>query len=193
MFLLILGLILFLGTHSVRIVAEDWRMKQYARLGEGKWKGLYTLASLIGFALIVVGYGQARAAPIDLWQPPVWTRHLAVALMWPSFVLFVGPYLRGTNLKRWAGGHPMLLGTKIWAFGHLIANGRLADVLLFGAFLAWAALDFRACRQRDRVLKVTYPEGSFGRDAIAVVIGTIVWAVFAKWLHAWLIGVAPLG
>jgi uncharacterized membrane protein len=138
---LILGLIVFLGAHSVRIFAEDWRGRQVARLGPQGWKGVYSLVSLAGFVLIVWGYGLARAEPLPLWSPPVWTRHLAALLTLPAFVLLAAAYVPGTRIKA-AVSHPMVLGVNIWAFSHLIANGTLADALLFGAFLAWAAFAF---------------------------------------------------
>ncbi|MCP5267238.1 MAG: NnrU family protein [Burkholderiaceae bacterium] len=189
---LIIGLALFLGIHSVRIFADDWRSAQIARLGENRWKGLFTLASLAGFALIVWGYGLARTAPIELWSPPVWTRHLAALLTLPAFILITAAYVPGTRMKA-ALGHPMVAGTKIWAFAHLIANGTLADVLLFGAFLVWAVLEFRAARRRDRIQGRRYDAGAFSRDAIATVIGVVIWIVFARYLHLWLIGVQPVG
>lgn len=193
MTLLILGLVIFLGTHSVRIVAEDWRMKQYARLGENTWKGLYSAVSLVGFVLLVIGYGQARQAGVELWSPPIGGRHLGMTLMWPSFVLLAAAYVPGTNIRRWARGHPMLLGSTLWALAHLLSNGRLADIVLFGAFLIWAVWDFRACRRRDIAAGRVIGEGNFARDGLAVVIGTVAWYAFAKWLHLWLFGVAPLG
>lgn len=189
---LILGLMLFLGVHSVRIFAPDWRTARIDRFGEGAWKGGYALLSAVGLALIVWGYGAARTAPVDLWLPPLWTRHLAVLLMWPAFVLLVAAYLPGTRIKARLR-HPMLLGVKLWAAAHLLANGRLADLLLFGAFLAWAVLDFRSARERDRVAGAGCPPGSLGRDVAAVAVGTLAWAVFAFWAHAGLFGVAPLG
>jgi uncharacterized membrane protein len=191
MLTLVIGLVVFLGAHSVRIVAEPWRNDQIARLGEGTWKGLYSLVSLAGLVLIVWGYGQARLEPVVLWNPPVWSRHAAAALMLPAFVLIAAGNLRGTRMKR-AFGHPMVLGVKVWAFAHLLANGMLADVVLFGSFLAWAVVDYRTARRRDRAMGVTYPQGALSRDLIAVVIGIAAWAAFAFWLHLWLFGVRPL-
>ena len=189
--MLTLGLILFLGVHSVRIVAEGWRSARLAAWGEGRWKGLYTAVSLIGFALIVMGYGASRAAPVDVWFPPVWTRHLAGLLTVPAFILLAAAYVPGTRIKA-AVGHPMVLGVKLWAAAHLLANGRQGDVLLFGAFLVWAVFDYRSSRRRDRAAGVTYPVQA-GRDLVAVGIGLLAWAVFAFWAHAWLIGVRPFG
>jgi uncharacterized membrane protein len=157
-----------------------------------KWKGAYSVVSLAGFALIVWGYGLARAEPVVLWSPPAWTRHLAALLTILSFVLLAAAYVPGTRIKA-AVGHPMVLGVKVWAFAHLVSNGTLADVLLFGAFLAWAVADYASARRRDREARRTYAAGPVGRDLIAVVAGLAAWAVFALWLHAWLIGVRPLG
>ena len=190
MTLLIAGLVVFLGTHSVRIVAEPWRARMVARLGEPRWKGLYTLVSLAGFALVVYGYGLARGAPIVVWSPPLWTRHLAALLTLPAFVLVAAAYVPGTRIKS-AVGHPMVAGVKVWAFAHLLANGNLADVVLFGAFLGWAIADFVAARRRDRAAGRTYPAGPFARDAATVAGGIVAWAVFAFWLHGPLIGVRP--
>lgn len=189
---LITGLLLFLGAHSVRIVAEDWRSRQIARLGANRWKGLYTIVSLIGFGLIVWGYGQTRMAPVDLWAPPVWTRHLAALLTLPAFVLITAAYVPRNRIKSTLH-HPMILGVKLWALAHLLSNGRLGDVVLFGAFLVWAVLDFRAARARDRVRGTLYPAGTLAGDAITAVVGLAAWAAFAFYLHAWLIGVRPLG
>jgi uncharacterized membrane protein len=192
MTLLVIGLILFLGVHSVRIVAEPWRSAMLARLGEGRWKGLYTLASAVGLTLIVVGYGAARQAPIDLWLPPLWTRHLAALLTLPAFVLLTAAYVPGNAIKARLG-HPMLLGTQVWALAHLLANGRLADLLLFGGFLVWAVLALRAARERDRVAAVVRPQSGGAATLIVVIVGLVAWALFAFVLHLRLIGVAPLG
>jgi uncharacterized membrane protein len=192
MALLILGLLLFLGVHSVRIVAEDWRGRRVARMGLKPWKGAVTVFSLIGFGLIVWGYGLARQTPVILYSPPVWTRHLAALLMVLSFVLVTAAYVPGTRIKR-AVGHPMVAGVKTWAVAHLLANGSLADVVLFGSFLVWAIADYVSARRRDRAAGVVYVAGPITQDVKAVVIGIVAWVVFAFWLHGWLIGVRPLG
>ena len=192
MSLLILGLIVFLGTHSLRIFADSWRGAQIARIGENPWKGLYSLVSVAGFVLLIWGYGRARSDTIVLWQPPPWTHYLAALLVLIAFVLIAAAYVRGTRIKG-ALHHPMLLGVKSWAFGHLIANGTLADVVLFGSFLVWAMVDFAASRRRDRVAGTVYPAGTVARDAIAIAIGVATWAVFAFYLHERWIGVRPLG
>jgi hypothetical protein len=164
MSLLLAGLVLFLGSHSVRILADDWRARRIAALGSNGWKGIYSLVAVAGFVMIVYGYAEARQAPV----------------------------VPGTRIKR-AVGHPMVLAVKIWALAHLIANGTLADALLFGSFLAWAVLDYMAARRRDRAAGTVYVAGPLWRDALAVIIGVVAWFAFALWLHRILIGVAPFG
>jgi uncharacterized membrane protein len=178
--------------HSVRVFAEPWRGTRIAKMGLRPWKGIYSVVSIIGFVLIVWGYGVARGAPVVLYTPPVWTRHLAALLTIPAFILLVAAYVPGTRIKR-AVGHPMVAGVKAWAFAHLLANGTLADVVLFGAFLAWAVVDYIAARRRDRAAGTVYVIGPVSRDVIAVVVGGVAWAVFAFWLHGAWIGVRPFG
>jgi uncharacterized membrane protein len=189
---LILGLVLFLGIHSSRILAPALRSRVIAQRGEGAWKGPYALLSLAGFALLIWGYGLARQDPVLLWTPPVWTRHAAALLVLVAFVLVTAAYVPGNGIKARLH-HPMVLGVKVWAFAHLIANQTLADVLLFGGFLVWAVFAFAASRRRDRAEGTVYPPGSTSRTALTVVIGIVAWAVFAFWGHAWLIGVQPFG
>ncbi|TSE29869.1 NnrU protein [Tepidimonas thermarum] len=196
---LVLGLILFLGVHSVRIVADDWRQQTIDRIGLGAWKALYSLLSAVGLVLIVWGYGLARQTPVVLWNPPLGMRHAASLLTLLAFVLLVAAYVPGNALKqRWQ--HPMVLGVKLWALAHLLANGTLADVLLFGGFLAWAVLDFRAARQRSAATSSTDDEDAEDRTTpstaatvATVVVGVVAWAVFAFWAHTALIGVRPFG
>lgn len=190
MTILLLGLLVFLGTHSVRIVADDWRTRQVARIGLMPWKGAYAAASLVGFVLIVWGYAQARLDPVVLWVPPLWGRHLASLLTLPAFILIAAAYVPGTRMRA-AIGHPMLAGVKLWALAHLLSNGSLADVVLFGSFLVWAVVDFAASRRRDRAAGTQLRAGSLRGDAIAVVVGGVAWFVFARHLHATLIGVQP--
>jgi uncharacterized membrane protein len=192
MAMLVLGLVLFLGVHSTRIVAEGWRTRTIGRMGEGKWKGLYTLASLVGFALIVWGYGLARQQPVQLWYPPRGMNHAAALLLVISFVFLVAAYVPGNAFKARLH-HPMVIGVKVWAFAHLLANGTLADVVLFGSFLVWAIADFASARRRDRANGVTYPPGRTQPTVIAALVGLVAWAVFAFWGHAFLIGVSPMG
>jgi len=189
---LVLGLFLFLGTHSVRIFAESWRGGRIAKMGLKPWKGVYSVISIIGFVLIVWGYGVARGAPVVLYTPPVWTKHVAALLTIPAFILLAAAYVPGTRIKR-AVGHPMVAGVKSWAFAHLLANGTLADVVLFGAFLVWSIADYIVARRRDRAAGMVYVVGPVSRDIIAVVVGLVAWAVFAFWLHGAWIGVRPFG
>jgi uncharacterized membrane protein len=176
----------------VRIFADDWRTARIAGMGPMAWKGVYSVVSIAGFVLLVYGYGLSREAPIDLWNPPRWTRHLAALITLPVFILIAAAYVPGTHIKA-ALKHPMILGVKAWALAHLLSNGRLGDVVLFGAFLAWAILDYRAARLRDRQQGTTYPARGFVRDIVVVVVGLAAWAVFAMSLHGTLIGVRPFG
>ena len=189
--ILVLGLVLFLGVHSVRIVADGWRTQTLARVGEMPWKGLYSLVSAVGLALIVWGYGLTRQQPVVLWVPPIGMRHAAALLTLIAFVLLAAAYVPRNAIKARLH-HPMVLGVKVWALAHLLSNGNLADVLLFGSFLLWAVLSFRAARQRDRAMNTGYAPGTAAGTGVAVVVGAVAWVGFAFWAHAWLIGVAPL-
>ncbi|WP_440106064.1 NnrU family protein [Acidovorax sp. BL-A-41-H1] len=192
MLFLVIGLVLFLGVHSVRIVSDGWRSQTLARLGEGPWKGLYSLVSAVGLGLIVWGYGLAREQPVVLWVPPVGMRHGAALLTLVAFVLLAATYVPRNGIRARLH-HPMVLGVKVWALAHLLSNGTVADVLLFGGFLLWAVASFRAARQRDRAQGTVYAPGSWAATGITVVVGAAAWVAFAFWAHAWLIGVAPLG
>lgn len=189
---LISGLVLFLGVHSVRIVADGWRTAMLQKHGEAVYKGSYTVLSLLGFGLIVWGFGVARENPVQLWLPPVALRHLALLLTLVAFVFLAAAYVPGNAIKARVH-HPMVLGVKTWAFAHLLANGNLAHVVLFGSFLAWAVLDFIAARKRDRAQGVTYPPGTRAGTVQAVLVGVGAWVLFAFWLHGWLIGIRPMG
>jgi uncharacterized membrane protein len=191
MLLLILGLVIFLGAHSIRVFANDWRSAQVARFGAQRWKGLFALASLIGLAFIIVGFGNARLYPVLLYTPPAWLRELNIPLTLLAFVLVSAAYVPGNRIKTKVG-HPMLAGVKAWAFGHLLATGMVCDVVLFGAFLLWAIADFAVSRRRDRVAGVVYPPGALKGDLSAVAAGVITWIIVAFWLHTLLIGVNPL-
>jgi len=192
MTLLVLGLVIFLGVHSTRVFADGWRSAQVARLGEKGWKGLYTLASVVGLVMLVWGYGVARQTPVPLWTPVVGLRHLASLLTLLAFVLIAAVYVPRNSLKARIG-HPMVVGVKVWALSHLLANHTLADLLLFGGFLVWAVLCFRAARRRDRAAGTTYPAGTLQGNLLTVVTGVAGWLVFAMWLHGPLIGVRPFG
>jgi len=190
--LLIIGLAIFLGSHSLRIVAPAWRERHVANLGEARWKGLFSVVSLAGLALAVWGYGLARSEPVVLWLAPVWTRHLASLLTLPVFILIAAAYVPGNRIKA-AIGHPMVVGVKAWALAHLLANGTLADLLLFGSFLLWAGASFAVSRRRDRQNGLVYSRGPASRTVMTGAAGLVVWFVFARFLHLPLIGVSPFG
>ena len=187
---LIAGLVLFLGVHSLAIVAPAARGRWAAQLGAGRWQLLHGLIALAGFALLVHGYGLARHDPVVLYAPPAWARHLALLLMLPVFPLLLATYLPGriqATLK-----HPLLAATKAWALAHLLANGTLAAVILFGSLLAWAVADRISLKRRvPRALR-TAPPGRWN-DWIAVLGGLALYVLFVKALHLRLIGVSPLG
>jgi len=185
---LILGLLIFLGTHSVSILAPAWRDATAARLGPMAWRTAYSLASILGFLLIIRGYAAARLDPVVIYQPPVFLRHVAALLMLPVFPLLLATYLPG-RIKA-ATKHPMLAATKAWALAHLLANGMLADVVLFGGFLAWAIADRISAGKRPARPLPGAPPAKFN-DLIAIVGGLAVYAVFVAWAHARLFGVAP--
>jgi uncharacterized membrane protein len=191
MLYLVLGLVIFLGIHSVRIVADDWRNLTRDRIGALPWKGLYSLVSIAGFALIVWGFGQTRADPVVLWTPPLAMRHVAGLLTLVSFILLVAAYIP-RNAFKVRLRHPMILGVKVWALAHLLANGRLSHVVLFGAFLIWAILDFRSCRQRDQGAAPVAVRSATLATVLTLVIGVAAWVGFAFWGHQHLIGVAPM-
>jgi uncharacterized membrane protein len=192
MWLLIVGLIVFLGLHSVRIVAGDWRARQMGRVGEGPWKGVYSLLSIAGFVLLIWGFGEARLHPVPLYTPLPALRHANALFTLIAFVLVTAAYVPRNHLKA-KFGHPMFAGVKIWALGHLLATGMLHDVVLFGAFLIWAIAGFVVSRRRDRRTGVTYPAGTPAGDLLTLAIAAAIWTVFAFWLHARWIGVSPFG
>jgi uncharacterized membrane protein len=190
MALFIVGLVLFLGIHSVAIVAPAWRDAQAAR-NEGAWKGIYSLISMASFVLLLYGYGIARQSPVVVWSPPAGLRHLALLLMVPVFPLLIAAYMPG-RIKALAR-HPMLLAVKFWALAHLLANGTLVDMILFGAFLLWAVLDRIAVKKRPVPRAVPGAPPSARNDVIALAVGLALYAVFVLWAHRWLIGVSPIG
>lgn len=189
---LILGLVIFLGVHSVRIVADAWRTRVRARVGEGVYKGVYSLLSLLGFGLIIWGFGVARETPVVLWTPPMGMRHAASLLTLAAFISLAAAYVPRNSIKA-RFHHPMVLSVKAWAVAHLLATGMMAHVVLFGSFLVWAVLNFIAARKRDRVAGTQYPTGTAAATALTVLLGGLAWAVFAFWLHGLLIGIRPFG
>jgi uncharacterized membrane protein len=189
---LILGLVLFLGVHSLRIVADGWRARQIARLGLKRWKALYAVLAIAGFVLICWGFGLARQQPLLLYVPPLWLRHFDALFTLVAFVLLAAARVPRNGIKAWLH-HPQVLAVMVWALGHLLATGMLHDVVLFGAFLLWSMVLFAASRQRDRRAGTVYPAGTLRGTVLAVVVGVVAWAVFARWLHLWLIGMSPMG
>ena len=187
---LIVGLVLFLGLHSTRIVADGARSSFIAKRGANAWRGLYSLVSAVGLVLIVWGYSRTLRSPIVLYEPSALARELAGALTWAGIVLITAAYVPRNHFKAWVG-HPMVLGTALWALAHLQSTRTLADLLLFGGFLAWAVVCFVSLRARDRAAGVQRAPGQSVRTAIALGVGTVAWAAFAFWLHRPLIGIAP--
>ncbi len=188
--ILIIGLVVFFAIHSVAIVTPSWRDRMVDRIGEWPWKGLYSVVALAGFVLIVWGYGLAKQIPYMVYLPPVWLRHGSLILLVFVFPLMLAAYFPG-RIKA-VTKHPMLAATKIWAFGHLLSNGGLADVVLFGSFLIWAVADRISLKRREQSPAFTAPQSKFN-DAIAIVGGLLLWVVFVLWLHHWLFGVSPFG
>ena len=189
--LMIYGLFVFLGVHVVPLVFPRWRRRQIDRFGERTWKGVFALVALAGLVLTCIGFGRARQLPLVLYATPPAMDHLNALFTLVAFVLVAAAYVPRNHVKA-ALGQPMLLGVVVWASGHLLATGLLHDVVLFGAFLAWALPMAVWLRQRDRLDGVIYPAGTLRGDLLALVIGVAAWAVFAFWLHRWLIGVDPL-
>jgi uncharacterized membrane protein len=186
---LLLGIALFFGMHSAAIVALPLRDRMSAR-SENGWKFVYALASIAGIVLMVRGYAELRLTPSVLYVPPAGLRHLAALLMLPAFAFFIAPYFPGkikTALK-----HPQLVAVKLWAVAHLLANGTLADVLLFGSFLVWAVVDRISMKRRVARPLPGAPE-SRANDLIVIVVGLALYAVFVLWLHEMWIGVRPFG
>ena len=191
MIVLLAGLLLFLGVHALPIVADGWRLRFRETHGEGAWKGLFSLAAAAGLVLIVWGYGLTRLEPLTLWNPPQWTRPAAALLTLAAFILVAAAYVPRNHLKAKLG-HPMYAGVKAWAFAHLIANGRLADLILFGAFLVWSVAGFASARRRDRRAGIHHPPGTPAGTLLTLAAGLLAWVFFALYLHRLLIGVGPL-
>jgi len=189
---LIFGLVVFLGIHSVRIAAPAFRQAQIDARGLNAWKAIYSLVAIIGFILLVWGYGIARLDPVVFWVAPAWMSHVVALLMLPVMILLVASQVPAGRIKAVAK-HPMLLAVKIWAVAHLLVNGDLASVILFGSFLAWAIVDRISEKKRLRAGLTSNPvAGPLKWDIIAVVGGLVVYVLFVAGLHKWLIGVSPI-
>ena len=189
MLVLVTGLVIFLGVHSISIFAPAWRDARVQRLGLLAWKRLYSVASIAGFVLLVWGYGLARQDPVVVYLPPTWLRHVTALVMLPVFPLLLATYFPGRIQA--AVKHPTLTATKAWAVAHLLANGTLADLLLFGGFLAWAVLDRISVGKRAPRVIPAAPPGKLN-DLIAVVGGLALYGLFVGWAHVWLFRVAPV-
>jgi len=186
-FILVIGLIVFLGVHSVRVVAPGWRDGLVARLGEGPYKGVYTVVSLVGFGLIVWGFSRASAETGMAYIPPGGLRRVTEAVMLPALILAVASALPPGYIRRTVR-HPLLIGTALWALGHLLVNGETAAVVLFGAFLAWALVDLAAQSGRPRP---PMAKASPAYDVVAVVAGAALYGALVWRLHEWAFGVSP--
>ena len=191
MAILVLGLVIFLGLHSTRIVSESGRERAIARIGEGPWKGVYSLISAIGFVLIVWGFARARYDAPQLWTLPAGARHITMLLMLVALILFASFLFKRSHIAVLTH-HPMLWSVLLWSAGHLFANGSAADLVLFGAFFVWSAADLVSAYARDRPNGVVYPEPQVAATASAVVVGLVVYALLIGGLHFWLFGVSPL-
>jgi uncharacterized membrane protein len=188
---LILGLVLFIGTHSVRIVADDWRTRVRQSMGAGPYKGIYSVLTVLGFVLMVWGYGQARQDSALLWAAPIGMYHATATLMLISMVLLAGFHAKRSAISVKLR-HPMLWSVVVLCVAHLMVNGRVADLVLFGSLGVWAVADLVSCYWRDVALGTTYPKPTTRATVINVVAGLVFYAVFAFWLHEPLIGVRPI-
>jgi uncharacterized membrane protein len=192
MAILVLGLVIFLGLHSIRIVSERGRERAIARFGEGPWKGIYSALSAIGLVLIVWGFARARYDAPQVWTPSPGGRHVTMLLMLISLIL-LGSYLFKRSYPAVWTHHPMVWAVLLWSIGHLIANGSAADVVLFGALLIWSIADLASAYARDRRNGVIYPAPELGATGGAIVVGLVLDAALLGGLHLWLFGVSPLG
>jgi uncharacterized membrane protein len=183
----ILGLVIFLGAH-VFVSMRDERAALISKLGQGPYRGLFSLVSIIGILLICYGFAWYRdAGLIPVWSPPLWTRHIVEALMWPASIMVAAAYIPG-NIKR-VLKHPLLVAVKTWAFAHLCANGDLGGIILFGSVLAWAVYDRIALKRRNDPGAPPIPLGGTKNDIIAVVVGTIIYLALGFVFHPLVIGV----
>ena len=189
---LFIGLALFLGIHSLQSLAPVARQNSVARWGALGFKAVYAAVAILGLYLVFKGYAQARLDPVVLWSPPRGLQMGTILLMWVAMIFLVATYIPNNHIKAKLR-HPMTLSVKVWALSHLLINGNLADVVLFGGFLVWSVLVFRAARKRDRQSLHSAPEGKWLGTGLTVVVGTGVWAAFFMGgLHVWLVGVMPL-
>jgi uncharacterized membrane protein len=185
--IMILGLAVFLGSH-VFVTLRPQRAAVVARLGEGPYKGLFSLVSLVGIVLIAWGFAHYRATGwIDIWSPPPWTRHVTLLLVWPAIICIVAAYIRGDIMR--VLKHPMLVGVKLWALAHLISNGDLGSIILFGSILAWAVFDRITLKRRSDPGAPPFPVGGRRNDFFAVALGTLIYFALGFWFHPWAIGV----
>jgi uncharacterized membrane protein len=190
MTLFILGLVLFIGTHSIYILAPAFRQAAVNRIGYNPWRGLYSLVSLAGLVVIVYGYGAARLDPVEIWSPPFWTRHLAMTLGVLVFPVLTAAFIPGRI--RAALKHPMLAAVTIWALVHLVANGTIADVLLFGVFLVWSVAARASLLGRPMNPLPSAAGRPLTNDILVVAIGLAVYAIFLFGLHEYIIGMPLL-
>lgn len=192
MTLLLLGIVIFLGMHLVRVVAPGLRASVIERQGKGAWMGIYAVISLVGLLLIIYGFGEARAVTGMLYNPPVFLKHISLLLMLLAFICLAAGLLPAGRIAV-AVKHPQVLSIKIWALAHLLANGETSSVLLFGSFLAWAVILRISLKRRERAGEKVLPVfRSTSNDLLAVVIGVVAYGLFVWKLHEWLIGVAPI-
>jgi len=188
---MILGLAAFVVPH-VFVTRREARAATIARFGEGGYKALFSLVAIVGVVLIAWGFARYRATGwIDVWSPPTWMRHVTVALMWPATIFVVAAYIPG-NIKRRLK-HPMLVGVKLWAFAHLLSNGDLGSIVLFGAILAWAVFDRISLKRRTDPGGPPIPIGGWGNDVAAIVVGTLVYLALGFVFHPLVIGVPVFG
>lgn len=188
MLLLVLGLVLFLGIHSAKMLFPQVRIQLINKVTENGWKGIYSLISVAGFVLIVIGYGQARYEPLWLWYPPIWLNHVTTTLVFFTFILLAASRVPGNRIKAKVK-HPMLIAVKVWAFAHLLSNPTLADVILFGSFLVWSVSLFRTLKKQPAEMDEPAPD--WRRDALTLLIGVLTFGCFGAFFHPKLIGVSP--